>query len=242
MLSERRVAVVVPAYREERLIATTIRGVPDYVDSIFIVDDKSDDGTVQAVLKENNARVKLLCHSKNRGVGAAIVTGYRAAAEEHDVLAVMAGDNQMHPDDLRAVLEPLLSDQADYVKGNRFVHPDVRRMPFLRRLGGKILSWATRLATGLDVGDCQCGFTAISRRTIHALPLEELWPRFGYPNDLLGMLAARGFRVREVPVRPVYADERSGVRAIHVILILALIARRRVSEGRRLARASAPAE
>lgn len=239
MLYQRRIAVVIPAYCEERLIGRTIRGVPDYVDSIIVVDDNSKDGTVGAARSAGDGRLTVLMHSQNRGVGAAIVSGYRAAAASaHDVIAVMAGDNQMHPDDLRAVVTPVALGRADYVKGNRFIHADVDRMPVLRRLGGRLLSAATRLATGLDVGDCQCGFTAISKAAVDALPLEELWPRFGYPNDLLGMLAARALRVEEVAVRPVYADEASGIRAFHVLTILAIIARRRhLEHGPRRARA-----
>jgi len=228
MLHQRRIAVVVPAFREARLIGRTLRTMPDYVDRIVVVDDASDDGTSEAARNVGDPRVTVLRHPENRGVGAAIVTGYRYAMERGDaVLAVMAGDNQMHPDDLQAIVEPVALGRADYVKGNRFVHPDHARMPLLRRAGGEFLSLATRLATGLDVGDSQCGFTALSSAAAAALPLSELWPRFGYPNDLLGMLSARGFVVRDVPVRPVYADEQSGIRAFHVATILGLIARRR---------------
>jgi hypothetical protein len=99
-------------------------------------------------------------------------------------------------------------------------------MPLLRRVAGKVLSLATRLASGLDVDDCQCGYTAISRHALCTLPLDELWPRFGYPNDLLLLLAQHGLGVGEVTVRPLYGDERSGVRPWHAVLILWLIARR----------------
>ena len=99
-------------------------------------------------------------------------------------------------------------------------------MPRLRRLGSSVLSLLTRSATSLDVDDCQCGFTVLSSSAARRLPLAELWPRYGYPNDLLGMLAAAGSRVVDVPVRPVYADEESGLRARHVLTIAAVIARR----------------
>jgi hypothetical protein len=149
-----------------------------------------------------------------------------------DVLVVMAGDGQMHPDDLEAVLAPVCLGQADYVKGNRFKHPAKRQMPVHRRLGGQALSALTRLATGLEVGDTQCGYTALSAHAARRLPLAELWPRFGYPNDLLGMLAARGLRVAEVPVRPVYRDENSGIRPWHALSIAGLIGRRWLIERR----------
>jgi hypothetical protein len=136
----------------------------------------------------------------------------------------------MAPEDLAAVVDPVAGGRASYVKGNRFRHQRKSDMPFARRLAGRILALATRWATGLSVDDCQCGYTAISRAAALRLPLGDLWPRFGYPNDLLGMLAARGLSVVEVPVRPVYADEQSGVRAWHAFSILVLIARRYVRE------------
>jgi hypothetical protein len=170
-------------------------------------------------------------HAHNAGVGAAIVSGYRAALKaDCDVIAVMAGDAQMAPEDLSAVVAPVARGEASYVKGNRFRHDRAQDMPFARRLAGRMLALATRWATGLSVDDCQCGYTAIARAAALSLPLADLWPRFGYPNDLLGMLAARGLSVVEVPVRPVYADEQSGVRAWHALSILVLIARRYLRE------------
>jgi dolichol-phosphate mannosyltransferase len=222
-----RVAVVIPAYCEETLIGRTIGGIPRFVDAIYVIDDGSPDGTSQSANAVHDARVRVIRHEKNRGVGAAIVTGYRAAlAEQADAVVVMAGDAQMDPADLPALLAPLEAGQADYVKGNRFRSRDRRRMPWPRRVAGKVLSWITRLASGLEVDDCQCGYTAISRHALCTLPLGELWPGFGYPNDLLLLAAQHGLRVGEVTVKPVYADERSGVRPWHALLIVGLIARR----------------
>lgn len=233
MWQSAKVAVVVPCFREARLIGRTLAGMPAFVDLIVVVDDASDDGTADAVrlVAEGDARVELVVHAENGGVGAAIVSGYRAALKaDCDVIAVMAGDAQMAPEDLSTVIAPVASGQASYVKGNRFRHARSSDMPAARRFAGRVLALATRWATGLTVDDCQCGYTAISRRAALRLPLADLWPRFGYPNDLLGMLAARGLSVMEVPVRPVYADEQSGVRAWHALSILALIARRYLRE------------
>jgi hypothetical protein len=149
----------------------------------------------------------------------------------------MAADDQMHPDDLERLVRAVLLG-ADYAKGNRFVHAEAARMPRARRVAGEVLSAVTRLATGLDVSDTQCGYTALSARAARALPLHELWPRYGYPNDLLGMLAARGLSVQELPVRPVYADEESGVRPWHALSVLGVISRRWWQERRRPLRAA----
>ena len=227
MLQAKRVAVVIPAYCEARLVGLSLSTLPSFVDAIYVVDDGSPDATSDAARAVGDARVRVIRHVTNQGVGAAIVTGYRAAlAEQADVVAVMAGDAQMDPADLPAVLAPVLAGRADYVKGNRFRSRESRNMPWLRRVAGKVLSLATRLASGLAVDDCQCGFTAVSRPALCRLPLGELWPGFGYPNDLLLLAAEQGLRVAEVTVRPVYADEQSGVRPWHAALILGLIARR----------------
>ena len=247
MLERKRVAVVVPAYREALLIGRTLAMMPAFVDAIYVVDDASPDDTAARARAADDPRVKVLEHAENRGVGAAIVTGYHAAHADHmDAVAVMAGDAQMDPADLAAVLAPVLAGSADYVKGNRFRSAERLRMPRLRRWAGKVLAVATRWASGLDVDDCQCGYTAVSRQAIGTLPLSELWPRFGYPNDLLVLAAQHGLRVSEVTVRPIYADERSGVRPWHALLILGLLLRRVLSvrssaPGRHLARGtSAP--
>ena len=162
------------------------------------------------------------CKSNDRGHG----DGRRASANDEDVIAVMAGDGQMHPDDLGPLTLPIIRGEADYVKGNRFGEPTVRRtMGLPRWLGGQVFSRLTSLAVGQPISDSQCGFTAISRRAILGLDLTALWPSFGYPNDLLGQLAARGARIREVPVRPVYGSEISKLRLRHLPPIFFLIAR-----------------
>lgn len=222
-----KVAVIVPAYQEERIIGRMLGKLPPCVDQIYVIDDASTDGTSSQVRGRGDPRVTLLRHPENRGVGAAIVTGYeRALADGSDLLVVMAADDQMDPADLPSLLDTVRGGLADYAKGNRFLHPDVVHMPRRRRLGSMLLSALTRSATSLEVDDCQCGFTVLSASAARRLPLSEVWPRYGYPNDLLGMLAHAGCEVAEVPVRAVYADEESGLRLHHVFTIAAVIARR----------------
>jgi dolichol-phosphate mannosyltransferase len=222
-----KVAVVIPAYREAGLIGRTVRGVPSWVREVIVVDDGSDDGTDRAALDAGDQRLRLLRLPHNRGVGAAIAAGYALARRRGaDAIVVMAGDAQMDPADLPRVLAPLLDGTADYVKGNRLRHPRAADMPLQRRLGTRVLGWGTAWATGLrGLGDSQCGYTAIAGPLVDHLPLGRLFPRYGYPNDLLSWVALRGGRVVEVPVRPVYAGERSGLRPRHLALISLLLTR-----------------
>ena len=126
MFRGRKVAVVVPAFNEAAKIGRTVRSVPGFVDWIFVVDDASVDGTGRIARRSQRRGLSVLCHQRNCGVGAAIATGYAAAMEVGaDVTAVMAGDSQMDPADLVALISPVAADQADYAKGNRFGWPSV---------------------------------------------------------------------------------------------------------------------
>jgi glycosyltransferase involved in cell wall biosynthesis len=231
MFRGRAVAVVIPAYNERDKIAATIRSVPGYVDHILVVDDGSADGTAAAARRHAARRrsgvVEVLCHEVNRGVGAAIATGYaRALALGAEATAVMAGDGQMDPVDLPRLLEPVIEGRADYAKGNRFAWPGGwRHMPPTRMVGSVLLSLATRVVSGYaHVFDSQCGYTAASRRALLAIGPERMFARYGYPNDLLARLGAAGARVVDVPVRPVYGPAwRSGLRPARVALPIALL-------------------
>jgi glycosyltransferase involved in cell wall biosynthesis len=235
-----RVVVVVPAWNEAPRIARVLRGLPAWVDAAVVVDDASADGTEQAAGAVGDPRVEVVRHERNRGVGAAIATGYQRAAKiapaPRDAFVVMAGDGQMDPSDLPAVVDPIARGAADYVKGDRFRFPGVSRaMPVGRLVGGFAFARLTSIAIGVRVSDSQCGYTAIAGEACARLDLRGLWPGYGYPNDLLSQLALRGLRIAEVPVRPVYADEISRLRPRHVPVIAGLVARawmRRLREAR----------
>lgn len=233
MRASPRIAVVVPCYNEARLIGRMLSRLPSFVDDVVVVDDASPDQTSEVVRARAETRTQLVRHPQNLGVGAAIASGYERACQlGAELIVVMAGDDQMDPEDLPQLLGPLLAGRADYVKGNRFVHHERHSMPRLRRLGSAVLAWWTRALTGLRVDDTQCGYTAITASMLRRLDLGSLWPRYGYPNDLLGMLATQRARIVEVPVRPVYADERSGLRPWHVLQIAGVALRRRWLERR----------
>jgi glycosyltransferase involved in cell wall biosynthesis len=215
MFRELTVAVVIPAFNEELNVARTVRDVPAWVDHVLVVDDASHDRTFLEASRTRRRGLEVLQHPRNRGVGAAIATGYRRALELGvDAAVVMAGDGQMDPADLPALLEPVRAGQADYVKGNRFAHGDVWRvMPAARLAGNVALSLATKLTSGYwRLFDSQCGYTAASRRALAVIDAAGLFPRYGYPNDLLARLHAARMRVCDVPVRAIYgANWRSGI-------------------------------
>lgn len=219
-----RVAVVVPAFNESRKIGATIETIPAFIDHVIVIDDASADDTSARASAAGTERVEVIRHRENRGVGAAITTGYRRAlALGVDVAVVMAGDGQMDPSDLPALLDPIAAGEAEYVKGNRFLHPEIwKAMPASRIVGNVVLSAMTRVTSGYrHVFDSQCGYTAMHRRALERIDLDELWTRYGYPNDLLSRLHVAKARVADVRVRPIYGEHwRSGINlgtALHPI-------------------------
>ena len=221
MLEGKRVAVVVPAYDEEVLVVETLRGIPEFVDSVYVVDDASRDGTEERVRELGDDRVEVIRHEQNRGVGAAIVTGYRRAlAEGIDVTCVMAADNQMDPEELRSLVEPVARGEVEYAKANRLVTGEAWKIiPRTRYLGNAVLSLLTKIASGYwHVADSQAGYTAISHAALGRLDLDRLYPRYGFPNDVLVHLNVQNARVRDVPSRPIYnVGEQSGIRLRSVV-------------------------
>jgi glycosyltransferase involved in cell wall biosynthesis len=223
MYKNHTIAVIVPAYNEEKLVGKVIETIPDFVDRIIVVDDGSTDGTksvVEKCLKESK-RMVLISHQKNQGVGAAIITGYKWFLEHNlDVAAVMAGDAQMDPSNLPSILDAIIEGKADYVKGNRlFTGEAWKKIPHLRYLGNSILSLLSKVASGYwHVADYQCGYTAINKKTLHLLDLDKVHKRYGMPNDFLVRLNVIEAIVADVPVKPVYnIGEKSGIKYTRII-------------------------
>lgn len=231
MIKGKRIGVVVPCYNESVLIIRVIETMPAYVDAIVVIDDCSKDNTASVVAeyaKANPQRnVTLLRHEVNSGVGAAISSGYKHfCGSDIDVVAVMAGDAQMDPDDLPAILKPVIEDHADYSKGNRFFSGEAwEKIPKVRFLGNAALSLLTKIASGYwHVADSQSGYTAINQKALSTINWDHMYPRYGQPNDLLVRLNIFNFRVVDVAIRPVYGvGEKSGIKPLRMIPRLSLL-------------------
>jgi glycosyltransferase involved in cell wall biosynthesis len=223
MIENKSTAVVIPAYNEEKLLGETLGGIPSFVDRIFVVDDASKDRTAEQAraCAAKDPRIKVIVQERNRGAGAAVVTGHRAALEEkYDVVCVMNADNQMDPEELRDIALPVVRGEVDYTKANRlFTGEAWQLIPHYRYLGNAMLSLLTKIASGYwHIADSQAGYTAINRRMLELLDLENVYPRYGYPNDMLVHLNVWSARVRDVPSRPIYGiGEKSGIRLRSVV-------------------------
>lgn len=223
-----RVAVVMPIHNEEKHVDRAVARVPSFVDLIVAVDDGSSDETCVRLCEIRDSRLVMLRHPRNRGVGAATKTGYRYCMRAcADLIAVMDGDGQMDGRDLQGLLDQAIAG-ADYVKGNRFLDSrTIRAMPVRRYIGNRVLSWFTRRAAGFaGLLDAQCGYTVIRRAGLNRMRFDELYDRYGFPNEMLFEACRVGLRVTSVPVRTVYGDEVSGINPLtSVPVIFYLIAR-----------------
>jgi glycosyltransferase involved in cell wall biosynthesis len=224
MYNNKTIAAVVPAYNEEKFINFVIETMPSYVDYIVVVDDCSKDRTVELVKKQNNNqpdKVFLIQHPVNQGVGGSIASGYKWCRDHKvDVAVVMAGDAQMDPEDLPALLDPIVNGQIDYAKGNRLYSGDAwQQIPRVRYLGNSAMSFMTKIASGYwRVTDSQCGYTAANLNVLNTIDWDHMYKRYGQPNDLLVKLNIYNFRVRDVIIRPVYrGGDKSGIRPIRMI-------------------------
>lgn len=224
LLNLYKIGVVVPAYNEEDLIEETINGIPKYVDRIYLVDDCSKDRTPEIIGRMKDPRIVSIRHEKNRGVGAAIVTGYKLALKDNmDIVAVMAGDNQMDPEQLPGLLMPIINGKADYTKGNRIISKDFRSgMSKWRFVGNAILTLITKIGCGYwHIMDPQNGYTAISKQALEILDLDSIYPYYGYCNDMLIKLNTVEMRVMDVVMPARYGREKSKIKYGSYILKVA---------------------
>ncbi len=229
MYKNKTIGVIIPAHNEEELIVRVIDTMPDFVDKIIVVNDASTDDTLN-ILKQQMQRhpnLEVITHETNQGVGGSIATGYKRARDLGiEVTAVMAGDAQMDPADLPAIVEPIVYDAADYSKGNRLFRGESWKMiPHYRYLGNSFLSFLTKIASGYwHIADSQCGYTAISLKALNTLDIGDIYKRYGMPNDLLIKLNIEHLRVKDISIRPVYnIGEKSGIRLWKVIPTISVL-------------------
>ncbi|MBF0572529.1 MAG: glycosyltransferase family 2 protein [Desulfamplus sp.] len=226
MYKEKSVCVVVPCHNEETQIANVIKTMPEYIDKIVVIDDKSSDKTINVIIEcqKINQKVELIALRINQGVGGAIAQGYKYARDNNfDLAVVMAGDGQMNPDDLPALLDPVAENIADYSKGNRlFTGEAFKKIPKIRYFGNGILSLLTKIASGYwHIADSQSGYTVINKKALEAIDWDKMYKRYGQPNDILVRLNVENLRVVDVPVEPVYnIGEKSGIKIPKVIFTI----------------------
>jgi dolichol-phosphate mannosyltransferase len=216
-----QIAVVIPCYNVTRKIAEVVSAIPPMVWRIYVIDDACPEGSgkfVEANIVDD--RVRVLYHDQNQGVGGAVMTGYRAAiANGADIIVKIDGDNQMDSSLIPYFVEPILSGDADYTKGNRFFDLDkIQAMPPIRLFGNALLSLMTKLSSGYwNLFDPTNGYTAIHADVAKHLPFEKISRRYFFETDMLFRLNILRAVVVDIPMDAKYDDEVSNLTISKII-------------------------
>lgn len=202
------VAALIPAFLEERHIADVVRRTLQQLDAVLVVDDGSADATAA---QARNAGAEVVTHASNRGKGAAIKTGFEILlGHGFDYVLILDGDGQHLPEEIPHFLSEANASRAPFIVGSRMA--DLRKMPFVRKLTNRCMSWRISRACGQPIADTQCGFRMIHREVIPHLFCES--NNYDYETEMLLIASRAGFRVAAVPVSTVYGGEKSQIHPV----------------------------
>jgi dolichol-phosphate mannosyltransferase len=213
-LSHYRIGVVIPAYRVERHIERVVRAIPAYVRSIIVVVDCSPDATYERVKSVADARLTVILHETNQGVGGAMQSGFREALrQELDIVVKMDGDDQMDPSEMPRLLQPLIDGRADMSKGNRYEHIQaLKSMPGIRIFGNAGLTFLVKLASGYWSNfDPANGYVAVRTDLLRRLDIGRLHKRYFFESGLLIQLGILRAVIQDVAIPARYGDEQSSL-------------------------------
>jgi glycosyltransferase involved in cell wall biosynthesis len=220
------IGVVVPAFNEELLIGDTLRSIPDFVDRVYAIDDFSKDRTKDLILDfaKSNSRIIGIGHKSNKGVGGAIITGFQNAIKDGiDIVAVMAGDNQMDPKYLPDLLDPIVEEATDFTKGNRLRPGYWKGMSTWRLFGNYLLNILNKIASGYwNIDDPQNGYVAISSSALTKIDLNDLYNGYAFENDMMIHANVEGIKMRSVSIPARYAEEKSKIKYKKFIIVTSI--------------------
>ena len=221
MKLNKEITVVIPCYKVSKQIEDVIHSIPEFIDNIIVIDDACPENSGLIVNNLHQDRVQVIFHKKNKGVGGAVISGFKKALELHsDIIIKLDGDGQMNPNDIEKLIQPLLYDFADYTKGNRFNDfKALKSMPKIRLFGNSILSFAIKSASGYwNIMDPTNGFCAISYHSLCKLNLDKIEKRYFFEIDMLINLNLINAVVEDVPIPAVYNNETSNLSIRNIIL------------------------
>ena len=200
-----KITVGIPAYNEEKNIAKIISQLKDITSSIIVCDDHSTDNTNKIA---KSLGVDVVTHSKNMGYGSAIKSIFAKAKEiDSDVLVTMDADGQHRIEDLKKILEPILSGTVDVCIGSRFLEKNVENVPSYRKVGIKVLTKLTNVSLKESITDSQSGFRAYTKKAISEITPTE--SGMAISNEILLKASSLNLRIGEVPIVVLYDGDTS---------------------------------
>jgi glycosyltransferase involved in cell wall biosynthesis len=188
------ITAIIPAFNEELAIGSMVICTLEHVDQVIVVDDGSEDRTAEIA---EIAGAEVIKHSKNKGKGAALKTGFDSI-NDTDIVVTLDGDGQHNPEEIPKLLKPIINGDADIVNGSRYLVNNDDDTPVYRRLGQSVLDNVTNLNSGLKVTDSQSGFRAFASYTIPAFRFNQ--NGFSIESEMLTEAANFGSRIMEVEI------------------------------------------
>lgn len=217
-----KVGVYVPAYNESKQIGAVLESMPDYVDVILVVDDCSKDDTSKVVKKymKNDKRIMLHRNEVNRGNGWGAKYSYQELMKMGmDIIVPIGGDGQTEPEYMPRLLDPVVSDEVDFAKGNRFLEPaKYKKMPAYRYWGNILVTMLNKFSTGYySMYDSLNGYYAIKSSTLQKINFDKLGDRYEFENSFWIQLNIVNARGRDISIPPVYKDEKSSIKLFRTV-------------------------
>jgi glycosyltransferase involved in cell wall biosynthesis len=205
-----RVFVVMPAYNAARTLKRTFDELPhQLIDTVILVDDASQDGTVDIA---RDLGLKVFVHNRNYGYGANQKTCYREALRAGaDVIVMVHPDYQYDPTLVPDIVAPIMRGEADVVLGSRLlgVHPIRQGMPWWKYVANRALTWLENVTFGQRLSEYHTGYRGYSRRALTAVHFEMNADGFVFDQEIVAQFVNGGLRIAEVPVPTRYFAEAS---------------------------------
>ena len=199
-----KTVIGIPAYNEEKNIASILLRLKNISEYIIVCDDGSSDLTYEIAKKLGAIVVK---HKKNLGYGAAIKTIFLKAQEINaDALVTFDADGQHKIEDIDKILVPIKNNKADIVIGSRFLN-DKQKISKYRKIGIKTITELTNITSGTKITDSQSGFRGYNRKTLENIKLTE--SGMGVSTEILIKAKKSNFKIIEVPIIVSYEGETS---------------------------------
>jgi len=213
-MKQKRIAVVIPAYKVRSHLENVVRKLPEFIDEVIVVDDACPEKSYEVLDVIDIKKLIIINHKINMGVGGALISGYKKALSlGTDIVVKVDGDGQMDASYISLLIEPILDGNADYTKGNRFYDFNaLKQMPKMRLFGNSALSFLVKMSSGYwNIMDPTNGFTAINKKSLRDLDLDSLSKRYFFESDMLINLNIESAVVVDVAIPAKYGDEESSL-------------------------------
>lgn len=215
------ISIVIPLYNEEHSIKNVIERIPNHSSyEIIVVDDGSTDESINKIKEIEDRDIKIIHHGKNQGYGASILTGFKYASG--DIIVTMDSDGQHNPDEIPALLKPIINDRADIVVGSRYLGSSTYKVPLYARVGEYIINLCLWFLYRQKIGNNQSGFRAFNSSSLKNLKTMR-HVKFGLCTETLFKAASKNLRIKEIPIN--MNPRKHGcsyVKLIHIIKSISL--------------------